>query len=127
MVEIIGSAPVARARLAMPPKGAAVNRVARDATAFWHRGPTYSVLLQTSGDEAAEDAANIAWVRSRWPELEKFTSGFYANTNLSEIPAARVGEAYGGNFERLLALKRKYDPTNLFRLNANIDPKGAAT
>ena len=57
----------------------------------------------------------------------KVHAGFYPNTNLSEIPTARVREAYGGNYERLLTLKRKYDPTNLFRLNANIDPKGAAT
>ncbi len=127
MVEVIGNAQVPRARLAVPPKGAAVNRVARDATAFWHRGSLYIVILQTSGEEAAEDAGNMAWARSQWPELEKFTSGFYANTNLSEIPTARVGEAYGGNYERLLSLKRKYDPTNLFRLNANIDPKGSAT
>jgi FAD/FMN-containing dehydrogenase len=127
MLAVIGGAQVPRARLAMPPKGAAVSRVAPDATAFWHRAPLYSVLLQTSGDEAAEDPGNVAWVRSHWPALEKFTSGFYANTNLSELPSARVGEAYGGNYERLLSLKRKYDPTNLFRLNANIDPKGAAT
>ena len=127
MLAVIGGAQVPRVRLAMPPKGAAVSRVAPDATAFWHRAPLYSVLLQTSGDEAAEDPANVAWVRSHWPALEKFTSGFYANTNLSELPSARVGEAYGGNYERLLSLKRKYDPTNLFRLNANIDPKGAAT
>ena len=43
--------------------------------------------------------------------VEKFTSGFYANTNLSEMASARVREAYGGNYERLLALKRNYDPT----------------
>jgi FAD/FMN-containing dehydrogenase len=127
MLEIIGSAPVPRARIAMPPKGAAVNRVAPDATAFWHRGALYSLLLQTSGDEVAEDAGNVSWARSQWPELEKFTSGFYANTNLSEIPTARVREAYGGNYDRLLALKRKYDPTNLFRLNANIDPSSAVS
>ena len=95
----------------------------RDATAFWHRGALYSVILQTSGDDPAEDAANVGWARSQWPLLEKFTSGFYANTNLSEIASARVREAYGGNYERLLSLKRKYDPTNLFRLNANIDPR----
>jgi hypothetical protein len=122
MMEIIGAAPVPRARIAMPPKGAAVDRVARDATAFWHRSAQYSLLLQTSGDEPAEDAGNVGWARSQWPALEKFTSGFYANTNLSETPTARVREAYGGNYDRLLSLKRRYDPTNLFRLNANIDP-----
>ena len=81
------------------------------------------MLLQTSGDDPAEDAANVGWAKSQWPVLEKFTAGFYANTNLSEMASARVQEAYGGNYERLLALKRKYDPTNLFRLNANIDPR----
>jgi FAD/FMN-containing dehydrogenase len=125
MLEVIGGAPVPRARIAMPPKGAAVNRVARDATAFWHRDALYSVLLQASGDEPAEDAGNVGWARSQWPALEKFTAGFYANTNLSEIPSARVREAYGGNYDRLLSLKRKYDPANLFRLNANIDPRDA--
>jgi hypothetical protein len=125
MLDVIGSAPVPRARIAMPPKGAAVDRVARDATAFWHRSALYSVLLQTSGDEPAEDARNVGWGRSQWPTLEKFTTGFYANTNLSEIPSARVRDAYGGNYERLLSLKRRYDPTNLFRLNANIDPRAA--
>jgi FAD/FMN-containing dehydrogenase len=127
MLEIIRGAPVPRARIAMPPKGAAVDRIARDATAFWHRGALYSVLLQASGDEPAEDAGNVGWARSQWPALEKFTAGFYANTNLSEMPTDRVREAYGGNYDRLLSLKRRYDPTNLFRLNANIDPKGAAS
>jgi FAD/FMN-containing dehydrogenase len=127
MLEMVGSAPVPRVRIAMPPKGAAVDRVAPDATAFWHRNALYSVLLQTSGDDAAEDAANVGWARSQWPVLEKFTAGFYANTNLSEMASARVRDAYGGNYERLLSLKRKYDPTNLFRLNANIDPNSAAS
>ena len=123
MLEVIKGAPVPRPRIAMPPKGGAVDRVAGDATAFWHRGALYSVILQTSGDDPAEDAGNVGWAKSQWPLLEKFTSGFYANTNLSEIASARVREAYGGNYERLLSLKRKYDPTNLFRLNANIDPR----
>jgi hypothetical protein len=95
-----------RERIAVPPKGAAVDRVARDATAFWHRSAQYSLLLQTSGDEPAEDSGNVGWARSHWPALEKFTVGFYANTTLSEAPAARVREAYGGNHDRLLSLKR---------------------
>ena len=61
--------------------------------------------------------------KARWPALESFTQGFYANTNLSEMPAERVNETYGGNVERLVALKTRYDPTNLFRLNANVRPR----
>jgi FAD/FMN-containing dehydrogenase len=122
MLETIAGAPVPKARIAMPPKGGAVERIARDSTAFWHRAALYSVVFQTSNDEPADDAAHIGWAKAKWPTLEAFTEGFYANTNLSEMANDRVGEAYGANYERLLALKRKYDPANLFRLNANINP-----
>jgi FAD/FMN-containing dehydrogenase len=123
MVETIAGAPVPKARIAMPPKGGAIERIARDVTAFWHRDALYTVLLQTSNDDPAEDAAHIGWARSKWPTLEEFTEGFYANMNLSEMASDRIREAYGANYERLLALKRKYDPANLFRLNANVNPR----
>ena len=123
MLETIASATVPWPRISMPPKGGAVERVAPDATAFWHRSALYSVILQTSCDDPAEDAGNVGWAKARWPALESFTKGFYANTNLSEMPADRVNETYGGNFERLVALKTRYDPTNLFRLNANVRPR----
>jgi FAD/FMN-containing dehydrogenase len=122
MLETISGATIPRPRIAMPPRGGAVQRVAPDAMAFWHRRSLYSVILQTSGDDPADDAGNVGWAKAKWPALESFTKGFYANTNLSEMPAERVGEAYGGNLERLIALKTRYDPTNLFRLNANIRP-----
>jgi FAD/FMN-containing dehydrogenase len=122
MLETIAGATVPRPRIAMPSKGGAVERVAPDATAFWHRAPLYSLLLQTRGDDPAEDEANVAWVKARWPALEAHTAGFYANTNLAEMPTDRVRDAYGGNYDRLAALKTRYDPTNLFRLNANIRP-----
>ena len=125
MLELISAAPVSLPRVALPPKGGAVDRVARDATAFWHRGDLYTLILQTRGDDPAEDEKNIAWARSQWPALEKFTTGFYANLNQAEGKTSLVREAYGNNYERLLSLKRKYDPANLFRLNANIDPRGA--
>jgi len=122
-VETLASATVPRLRLALPPKGGTISRVPHDATAFWHREAPFSVILQTSGDEPAEDASNVGWVKEKWPALETFTAGFYANTNLSELPADRTREAYGGNYDRLLELKNKYDPKNLFRLNANIKPQ----
>ena len=123
MLETLAGAAIPRPRIALPAKGGAITRVPRDATAFWHRQAPYSLILQTSGDDFAEDAANIAWVKASWPALEAFTSGFYANTNLSDIPADRTRDAYGGNYDRLLALKNQYDPQNLFRLNANIKPQ----
>jgi FAD/FMN-containing dehydrogenase len=122
-VEMIASATVARPRIAISAKGGAVARVAPDATAFWHRKALYSVILQTSNDDPADDAGNIQWVKGQWPTLDAFTKGFYSNTNVSEMPTERVGEAYGGNYERLVALKTRYDPTNLFHLNANILPR----
>jgi FAD/FMN-containing dehydrogenase len=122
MVETVAGATVPRPRIALPPWGGAVARVPRDATAFWHRDALCSVILQTSNDDRADDAANIAWVKAKWPALEKFTAGFYANTNLSELPGDRMREVYGGNYDRLLALKNQYDPRNLFRLNANVRP-----
>ena len=122
-VDMIASAKIPRPRIALPPKGGAVGRVSPESTAFWHRKSLYSALLQTSGDVPADDAANVAWSKANWPTVESFTKGFYANTNLSEMPADRVNETYGGNFDRLVALKTRYDPTNLFRMNANIRPR----
>ena len=122
-IETLASATIPRPRIAMPSMGGAVARVAPDATAYWYRGALYSVILSTSNDDPADDAATIQWARSQWPALEAFTKGFYANTNLSETPIDRVREAYGGNYERLVGLKTRYDPTNLFHLNANIVPR----
>ena len=123
MLETVAGATVPRPRIALPPWGGAVARVPRDAAAFWHRDALFSVILQTSNDDRADDAANIAWVKSKWPALQKFTAGSYANVNLSEMPADSMREVYGGNYDRLLALKNRYDPRNLFRLNANIKPQ----
>ncbi|MGQ0385071.1 MAG: FAD-binding oxidoreductase [Gammaproteobacteria bacterium] len=123
IVDTIESAPIPLARVAMPPQGGATGRVPREATAQWHRDALHSVLLQTSGEDPALDKQSIEWVRSRWPAIEAFTSGFYANANLMDMPDERVRGAYGGNYERLVALKSKYDPTNLFRLNANVKPR----
>ena len=123
ILELIKGATVPRPRIALPAWGGAIARTPRDTSAFWHRDGLYSLIVQTAGDTPAEDAANIGWVKSQWPALEKFTAGFYANTNLSDLPGDRMNEVYGAHFNRLVALKTKYDPTNLFHLNANIKPK----
>ena len=65
----------------------------------------------------------MTWARGAWKNLEPFTRGFYVNDNNADISERRVLENYGPNYPRLAALKAKYDPTNLFRLNANIKPR----
>ena len=72
---------------------------------------------------SAEDETNTGWVRELWGAVQPFASaGFCVNWE-ADTPADRISAAYGARkFERLVALKAKYDPTNLFRLNQNIPP-----
>jgi FAD/FMN-containing dehydrogenase len=118
------TSPIRSPRIAISPHGGAMGRVERSATAYWHRGASHSVIMQTSGDDPSEDAGNMAWVRSSWPAIEPFTRGFYANINQADLEKNPARGAYGGNLERLVAIKNRYDPTNLFRLNANVRPTG---
>ena len=62
------------------------------------------------------------WGRSTWQAVESHADGFYVNTISEDDPQARVRSTYGDNYPRLVALKKKYDPSNLFRRNANIEP-----
>jgi hypothetical protein len=64
----------------------------------------------------------MRWARETVERLSPHTQGFYVNTIAADDPTQRVRATYGDNFTRLVALKRRYDPTNLFRRNANIDP-----
>jgi FAD/FMN-containing dehydrogenase len=103
----------------------AFNRVARDATAFWNRDARSTLIVQGYWDDprnAAVSEAHLRWARETFDRLSPHTKGFYVNTLAVDDPNQRVRATYGDNYARLVALKRKYDPTNLFRRNANIDP-----
>ena len=75
-------------------------------------------------DSAKDQEAGKA-ARAIWAGVEPFSRGHYVNT-LPEASSQRVRATYGDNYPRLVALKEKYDPLNLFRLNANIKPGTAA-
>ncbi|MBV9620240.1 MAG: BBE domain-containing protein [Gammaproteobacteria bacterium] len=90
------------------------------ATAFSHRNVTSNMLLISSWKDASEDEAGRASVRAMWSKLEPYTDGYYVNLN--DADPKSTDSNYGPNFTRLAALKRRYDPMNLFRLNANIKP-----
>jgi FAD/FMN-containing dehydrogenase len=79
-----------------------------------------TVVAWPVGDK--DPSPHIEAARTYWKTLEPFTRGFYVNDMEREVTAKAINENYRGNYPRLAALKSKYDPTNLFRLNANVTP-----
>jgi FAD/FMN-containing dehydrogenase len=100
--------------------GGAVARVGDADTAFPHRRAATLIGVTAAWEEPGHDEQKIAFLREWWPALEPHTGGFY--NNLRDEDERRVWENFGPNFPRLVALKKQYDPLNLFRLNANISP-----
>jgi FAD/FMN-containing dehydrogenase len=118
--------PPGRWSVSFQPVGAAANRVAPQATAFWNRHATFDMLVANLWKAPPGDGARPGtdWVHATWNKLEPFTEGFYVNlAETQQDPHAHRAEAaYGDNYPRLVALKKRYDPNNLFRLNTNIKP-----
>lgn len=100
--------------------GGATAMVAPDATAFTHRSAAFNFGVMYAGDDPSMNEAKIAAVREYYKEMEPYMAGFY--TNLNEESEQKTWGNYGSNYPRLVQLKNKYDPNNLFRLNANIKP-----
>ena len=63
-------------------------------------------------------------MRAFWGTLQPFTQGFYTNDVAADATAVAINANYRENYRRLVAIKNKYDPKNLFRLNANVQPMG---
>ncbi len=100
--------------------GGAVARVGEDATAWPHRRAETMIGIFVGWTDAAEDEAKIRVLKDWWSALEPHTGGYYEN--LHGETAGKTVTNYGPAYDRLVGLKNKYDPTNLFRLNANIRP-----
>ena len=100
--------------------GGAISDVGPTDTAYVHREAGYNNGLSATWQDAAESEARIAAIRAYYKELAPFMGGFY--TNLNEDTEARTWGNYRENYPRLSEIKAKYDPTNLFRMNANIQP-----
>jgi FAD/FMN-containing dehydrogenase len=95
--------------------------VAADATAFPHRGIHATSLLNVDWPGDIDPAPHIKWLLEYWGRILPHTNGFYTN-DATEETQAQLDENYLGNLPRLVKLKNRYDPTNLFRLNANVRP-----
>ena len=107
--------------------GNAATRVPPATTAFAHREARWDALVLSCWDDPAEDAAQVAWSRSVWASWRPFSTGVYSNAVGADADGEEVRAAFGARYDRLVALKTKYDPTNLFRLNANVPPATPVT
>jgi FAD/FMN-containing dehydrogenase len=100
----------------------AVHRVAPDATAFAHRDATFATNIAGMWPDAERNEDNIAWVRNYYDALAPHSrEGGYVNF-MSADDGDRLRATYGANYDRLVDVKRAYDPGNLFRVNQNIAP-----
>ena len=120
-MEQYGSCPSQMSAIIIEHLHGAVSRVGATDTAFPFRDEGYNLVIVGQWQDPAESDQQIAWARSCYAAMQPFFGGgAYVNyLGEGEDP---VENAYGPNFDRLRALKKQYDPTNLFRLNQNIPP-----
>ena len=105
--------------------GGPASRVGDDETAFSHRGHQYDIGIIGQWTDRKESDKHMTWAREMYEAMQPYANGrIYANMmggdQMTEIDQLRA--TFGVNYERLVALKQKYDPTNFFRLNQNINP-----
>ena len=100
----------------------AASRVKPNETAFGLRDDQWDYDVISQWLNPGESAHHIQWTREFWTAVEPFATGEVYVNHLDAEEGTRIRAAYSDNYERLVALKNKYDPTNLFRLNQNIKP-----
>ena len=122
MIEAFERAPSTMSGLVIEHFHGLVTRIPAAATAYPHREPGYNLVLISQWLDPREDDANVAWARSTFAALSPYMADAAYVNYLDHDDTDRVRMAYGPNWDRLVSLKQRYDPDNLFRLNANIRP-----
>jgi len=116
------NAPTVSSTMHLYPINGVCQDVPADATAFGHRDANFSMVIIAASGDPADDVANTKWVRDYSEALAPHSeAGGYINF-MDDDDSGRVQANYGGNYARLLKIKRQYDPDNLFRINQNIAP-----
>ncbi len=114
--------PAVNSTMHIYPINGAVHRVASDATAFGHRDANFATVIAGMWPDPAHNNANIKWVRDYYDATSPHSEqGGYINF-ASDDDQGRASANFGKNYNRLVQVKKKYDPTNLFHMNQNIKP-----
>jgi FAD/FMN-containing dehydrogenase len=116
------SVPTVSSTMHIYPINGAVQRVAPDATAFAYRDATFATVIVGAWPDPADNDANIKWVKDYYAATAPLSEeGGYINFMAGD-DQGRIRANYGANYDRLVEVKRRYDPDNLFHLNQNIVP-----
>ncbi len=122
LIKYVGTLPDPQCEVFIAQMGGATNRIAPDATAYRHRDAEFIMNVHGRWENASDDDRCIGWCRELFQAATPYaTGGVYVNF-MTEEEEQRVAEAYGDSYQRLVALKKKYDPDNMLRLNQNIRP-----
>jgi FAD/FMN-containing dehydrogenase len=103
--------------------GGRANEPGPDSTAYPHRNILYAMNVHGRWLDAADDTRVVVWAREFFAAAAAYAAGSVYINFLTQDEGARIREAYGANYERLVQAKRQYDPDNLFRFNHNIRPE----
>lgn len=124
IIEYAGKLPDPQCEIFIAQLGGQTSRIAPDATAYSHRDANFVLNVHGRWDDKSDDEKCITWARDFFKDTTPHaTGGVYVNF-MTEEETDRVRAAYGPGYDRLAAVKKQYDPENLFRLNQNISPKG---
>ncbi len=122
IIESAGRLPGPQCEIFVAQLGGAMGRVDAAATAFVGRDARYIMNVHGRWSDAAEDEQVRDWARRVFQDAAPHATGSGYVNFLTEDEAERVAAAYGANYARLQAVKRRFDPDNLFRMNLNIEP-----
>ena len=122
LIEYAGTMPSPHCEIFIAAIGGQTTRVAPEAMAYSSRDANYVLNVHGRWESAADDERCIAWARDFFAKTKPFAGdGAYINF-LTEDETDRIASAYGATYNRLVEIKKKYDPSNLFRMNHNISP-----
>lgn len=122
IIESAGTLPSPQCEIFIGTIGGQTTRVAPEAMAYSSRDANYVINVHSRWESAAEDQSCITWAREFFAKSQPFASGGAYINFLTQDETERTAFAYGASYNRLVELKKKYDPTNFFRINQNINP-----
>ncbi len=123
MVAAVATLPSSETQIELAYLGGAAARIAAKETAFGDRSAPFIMNLLANWSDASADAGNISWIRGLFHKLRPaMKPGVYTNF-MSGDEQDRVPEAYQERWDRMVAVKSHYDPSNFFRLNQNVPPR----